>query len=398
MTARARLVESVHEASRNLVRAKLRTVLGLVGIAIGIASVIAMISAGESATAEARRQFEALGTDIVSIQTVDSGQVSGIDLEDALALAEALPAIADAAPVIDTEIGFAHIGKRLGNSSAKGVTAAFADLNKLQVARGRFLSDLDAGSSWCVVGAKVASAIRRAGTLDVLGAEVDIQGRFCRVAGVLRSRQETYGLPFRVEADESVFIPVVTAKRWLPDAKIALVIARSDPGVHHGDAVRSVVSWFRDRAPRLKLEVTSAKHLIEQMESQLAVMTLLLGAVGTISLIVGGVGVMNIMLITVVERRREIGVRRALGASRGNIQRQFLIESIILSLAGGLMGIAIGLGATWGICQYTEWEFLVSVPAVAVGLGVSTAVGVFFGFQPAYQASRLDPIVALQGE
>ena len=398
MTAGATFVESFREAARSLVRARLRTVLGVVGIAIGIASVIAMISAGEAATAEARRQFEALGTDIVTIQTVDSGRVSGIELEDALALAKALPSIANAAPVVESDIGFAHNGKRIGNGLAKGVTAAFADLNKLQVAQGRFLSDLDAGSSWCVVGAKVASAIRRAGTLDVLGAEIDIQGRFCRVAGVLRSRPETYGLPFSVEADESVFIPIVTVKRWIPDARIGLVIARSDPGIHHGDAVRDVASWFRDRAPRLELKVTSAKHLIEQMDSQLAVMTLLLGAIGTISLIVGGIGVMNIMLITVAERRREIGVRRALGASRGNIQRQFLIESITLSLAGGLMGLVIGLGATWGICQYTEWEFLVSVPAVAVGLGVSTALGVFFGFQPAYQASRLDPIIALQGE
>ena len=107
---------------------------------------------------------------------------------------------------------------------------------------------------------------------------------------------------------------------------------------------------------------------------------------------------MNIMLISVTERRREIGVRRALGASRGDIQRQFLIESVILTLAGGLVGLAVGSGATWGICNYTEWEFFVSTLSIAVGLGVSSAVGVFFGLQPAYQASRLDPIVALQGE
>ena len=134
------------------------------------------------------------------------------------------------------------------------------------------------------------------------------------------------------------------------------------------------------------------------MESQLGVMTLLLSAIGSISLIVGGIGVMNIMLISVTERRREIGVRRALGASRVDIRRQFLIESVILTLTGGIAGLAVGSGATWGICNYTGWEFFVSTLSVAVGLGVSSAVGVFFGLQPAYQASRLDPIVALQGE
>ena len=133
------------------------------------------------------------------------------------------------------------------------------------------------------------------------------------------------------------------------------------------------------------------------MESQLGLMTLLLGAVGSISLIVGGIGVMNIMLISVAERRREIGVRRALGANRGDIGRQFLLESVILALVGGVAGLALGTGVTWGICRYTGWEFFVSALSVGVGLGVSTAVGVFFGLQPAHRAARLDPIVALQG-
>ena len=134
------------------------------------------------------------------------------------------------------------------------------------------------------------------------------------------------------------------------------------------------------------------------MESQLGLMTLLLGAVGSISLIVGGIGVMNIMLISVAERRREIGIRRALGATRGDIQGQFLIEAMILTLGGGLAGVIVGTGATYGVCRFTGWEFFLSPTSIAAGIGVSVVVGVFFGFQPAYQASRLDPIVALQGE
>ena len=215
---------------------------------------------------------------------------------------------------------------------------------------------------------------------------------------MLQSREETYGLPIDVDADKSVFVPVVTVSRTAPDAMIESIVARAVAGVHHEEAVRAVEAWFRERHPELKLEVKSAKQLIQQMESQLGVMTLLLAAIGSISLVVGGIGVMNVMLISVTERRREIGVRRALGASRGDIRRQFLIESVLLTLAGGLVGLAAGSGATWGICNYTEWEFFVSPLSAIVGLGVSSAAGLFFGLQPAYQASRLDPIVALQGE
>ena len=286
----------------------------------------------------------------------------------------------------------------MGNGSLKGVTESYADLLKLEVAEGRFVSDLDAGRFWCVVGAKVAAAIRRTGTLDPLEAELEIGGYFYRVAGVLEKREETYGALISAHANDAVFVPAVTAWRATADAGVGTIVARAAPGVHHEDAVQAIEAWFRKRRPELQLEVSSAKQLIAQMETQLAVMTLLLGAIGSISLIVGGIGVMNVMLISVTERRREIGVRRALGANRGDIRRQFLIESVILTLAGGLVGLAAGSGATWGICNCTKWEFFISGLSIAVGLGVSSAVGLFFGLQPAHQASRLDPIVALQGE
>ena len=392
------LVESLREAARSLQRARLRTALGLIGISIGIASVIAMVSAGEIATAEARKQFEAIGTDIVVVRPDSGRRGPGIRLEDALALAEGVPAISEAAPVVEGGGGFVHAGRRVGSGIMKGVSASFADLTKLELAKGRFLSDLDAGSKWCVVGAKVAAAIRRAGTLEVLDAEIEIDGRFYTVAGVLESQEENFALPVQVDADDSVFVPVVTAWRVVPNAKIGVIVARASPGVHHRHAVAEVEAWFKNREPRVPLQVTSAEQLIRQMEAQLDLMTLLLGAIGSISLVVGGIGVMNIMLISVTERRREIGVRRALGASGGDIMGQFLLESVILTLAGGLVGLVLGTGATWGICKYTEWEFFVSTLSVLVGLGVSSAVGVFFGLQPAHQASRLDPIVALQGD
>ena len=195
-----------------------------------------------------------------------------------------------------------------------------------------------------------------------------------------------------------VFIPVTTAQRMNPGTGIKSIVVRHAPGVHHEDATAQLTAWVRERLPQsAEFQIKSAEQLIAQMENQLGLMTLLVGTVGSISLIVGGIGVMNIMLISVSERRREIGVRRALGATRADIHRQFLIESVILTVAGGIAGTAFGTAAVWAICQFTEWEFFVSELSVATGLGVASAVGVFFGYQPAYQASRLDPIVALQG-
>ena len=392
------LIDNLREATRSLLRARLRTLLGLIGIMIGIASVIAMVSTGEIATAESRRQFEALGTDIVTVQVRGDPNTPGIELDDGLELAGALPAVLDAAPMIESGSGITYAGKSIGGS-IRGVTASLAGLGRLDLADGRFVSDMDIRQFWCVVGAKVAADMRRHGAWEIVGATLDLKGHIFTVAGELRDAVESYGLPVQLDANRTVFIPITTAKRMDPGREIKSVIARAAPGVFHEDAVREVTAWLRERLEEgVGFKVRSAKQLIAQMESQLGLMTLLLGAVGSISLIVGGIGVMNIMLISVTERRREIGVRRALGAKRTDIQRQFLTESVILTLAGGIVGTGFGIVATWAICQFTEWEFFVSELSVLVGLGVSSAVGIFFGFQPAYQAARVDPIVALQGE
>ena len=395
------LTATLREAARSLYGARLRTLLGLIGIMIGIASVIAMISTGEIATAESRNRFEALGTDILTIEkagTPAQGRDAAIGLEAALALGDALPTIALAAPQIEAQGSFAYGGKSVGQGLTHGVSAAFAPVNRLRVAEGRFVSDMDAGRYFAVVGAEVAAAMRRRGAGRVVGEVLEVDERLFTVVGALADAPETHALPFQVYANKSVFLPITTVRRIDPDEEIALIIARAAPGIHYLAAARDIQDYFAARTRGLAVEVRSAEQLIEQMESQLGLMTLLLGAVGSISLIVGGIGVMNIMLISVAERRREIGIRRALGATRGDIQGQFLIEAMILTLGGGLAGVIVGTGATYGVCRFTGWEFFLSPTSIVAGIGVSAVVGVFFGFQPAYQASRLDPIVALQGE
>ena len=390
---------NARQAVDSLARARLRTALGLVGIMIGISSVIAMVSLGEIAREQARRQFEALGTDILLVRAPSAaGGSEAISLADAVGLAEMVSSIAEAAPRISGHGAFRHAGRAVGQGSVQGVTSAFASVNRLSLQAGRFVSQLDANRHFCVVGAAVAGEMRRAGTQRIVGETVEINDILFTVVGVLDPRAENYVLPLLVEADKSVFVPIAAAGRVVDDPAIDVVVARSRAGVGYRSAVADIRSYFRGRAPDLQLDIVAAEELVARMEAQMGIFTLLLGAVGSISLIVGGIGIMNIMLVSVAERRREIAIRRALGARRRDIQSQFLIESVILTLAGGVLGVLLGLAATWAICRFAEWTFLVSGMSVASGLGTATAAGLFFGFQPARQAARLDPIAGLQAE
>ncbi|MCY3597094.1 MAG: ABC transporter permease [Rhodospirillales bacterium] len=390
---------NARQAVDSLARARLRTVLGLVGIMIGISSVIAMVSLGEIAREQARRQFEALGTDILLVRAPPAAAGSeAIRLADAVRLAEAVPSIAEAAPRIPGNGAFRHAGRAVGQGSVWGVTAAFASINRLPLQAGRFVSQLDADRHFCVVGAAVAAEMRRAGAQRIVGETVAIDDILFTVVGVLDPRAENYALPLQVEADRSVFVPISAAGRVARDPAIDVIVARSGAGVDYRTAVTDIRSWFRSRSPDLQLDIIAARELIAQMEAQMGIFTLLLGAVGSISLVVGGIGIMNIMLVSVAERRREIAIRRALGARRRDIQSQFLIESVILTLAGGMLGILLGLAATWAICRFAGWGFLISGLSVAGGLGTAVATGLFFGFQPARQAARLDPVAGLQAE
>ncbi len=388
---------NAREAADSLRKARLRAVLGLVGIAVGISSVIAMVSLGEIAREQARKEFEALGTDIVLVRKSFESP-GAIGAADAVALAAAVPSIAEAAPRVQGHGAFRHAGKELGSGSIQGVTATFASVNRLSLQAGRFVSDLDVDRYYCVVGADLADAMRRNGADRIVGALIEVDEALFIVVGVLEGRTESYALPLQVDANGSVFVPITTSGRLVADPGIDVIVARSRAGVHHETAVADIRSYFRRRSPGLELDIVTAKELIARMEAQMEIFTLLLGAVGSISLIVGGIGIMNIMLVSVAERRREIAIRRAIGARRRDIQSQFLIESLILTMAGGVLGILIGLAATWGICRFTGWEFLVSGMSVASGLGTAAAAGLFFGFQPAHRASRLDPIAGLQGE
>ncbi len=389
------------EALSSLRAARLRTILGLIGISVGISSVIAMISVGEIAKQQARKQFESMGTNIVVVRkshsiSTSEGREQQIQLSDVMNMTQSIPSITDAGTRISGYGGFVHAGTEVGEGSIQGVTQSFASVAKLPVRSGRFISDLDINRLFCVVGYDIALAMREAGTFEIEGSLIELEGNLFTVIGSLGPVSENYALPVNIDANRSVFVPISTSSRLNSKPEIDVIIARSRKDLNYELVTEEVTNYFRSRNPDLVLDVFSAQQLIKQMEAQMQTFTLLLATVGSISLIVGGVGIMNIMLVSVAERRREIAIRRALGARRGDIQSQFLIESVILTMAGGLLGIGIGLAATYVICQFTGWDYLVSPISVVSGLVTATFAGLFFGYQPARQAARLDPIVGLQ--
>lgn len=388
---------NLREAVRSLLNAKQRTALALIGIVIGIGSVIAMVTIGQIAQQESLKQFKELGTDVLTLEK-DFGastSVGGLPLPPLMSLRWQVPALTDVAAA--TQGGGGEVvfqGKALERTLFMGVTQSFAAFNKLVVEQGRFLHDLDARSRHAVVGSEVATQMKAAGVADVLGRQLRVEDDVLTVIGVLAPASQ--GGLRRFDPNTVVLVHAAMALR-LPGTEVAYVNLRVAPSVGHAEATQ-IVHAHLGKLPKLPpVRISSPQDIVAQMERQAQMYTLLLGAIGSISLVVGGVGVMNVMLVSVSERRREIGIRRALGAQQGDILGQFLIESVILSLIGGLLGVMLGMFAGWGVCEAAGWTFVFSGFAVALGVGVSSAVGVFFGFYPAREAARLNPIVALRG-
>ena len=385
------LKANVREAVSSLAAMGVRSVLALIGIAVGIGAVIAMVSIGEIVTAESLKQFRALGTDVLTIRRRYADPVRPLTRSHVARLPDAVPAVAAAAPWTSDYAEIAFEGASVARGPVLGVTDAFAVLHRLSLTEGRFISDLDRGGAFCVLGPTLAGKVGAAGATELVGATVRIKGRLFTVVGVLEANP---GSAQSAGTDDSVLLPLGATMRMgqSVDRGIARLRSNADPFA----TVAQVSAYFRRVVPGADMEVVSARELIEQMQRQARMFTLLFGAVGSIALVVGGIGVMNVMLMSVAERRAEIGVRRALGARRRDILAQFVTESAVLCLIGGCAGIVLGSASAWGISRFADWSFFVSPTAVVVGFGVSTAVGVFFGLYPARQAARMDPIAALR--
>ncbi len=385
---------NLREAVRSLWGSRQRSLLALIGIVIGIGSVIGMVSIGTIVEQEALRQFRDMGIDIITIRKgFSENKKSEFTMNSVMGIPAEEPNVLDIAPYLTSGTEFVR-GRHSIRMEQIGVTASFFDLNKLQIRQGRVISELDQNRYFCVVGAELADFLEKAGTSKLLGSQIMADGRAFTVIGVLDKVAEGGLRPYGM--NRAMMVPISTAFRTFQNQDINTILARVAPRVPIERLKANIHNYFQKRARGMQVEVTSAEELIERMKKQMQMFSLLLGAIGSISLIVGGIGVMNVMLISVSERRSEIGLRRALGGQQSDIQSQFLIESVLLCLAGGLIGIILGISISYLFAYFSKWQFIMSYSSIALGFGVSTIVGVFCGFYPAHTASRMDPIKALR--
>lgn len=384
---------NILEAMRNLLATKQRSVLALIGIIIGTGSVVAMISIGGMVQNETLKRFEDMGTDLISIRLRAPQSGQGLGLNDLAQVEQGLSAWFDVVtPSIEKSL-WLELGGQEQFFSQIGSTVNMGTLYRLELAEGRFISPFDRYQRYAVVGQDMAIAYAAAGQQLEPGSTLELDGQIYTVIGLLkRAPVDLFG---GTDVNRAMIVPVSTLSR-LSGQDISSLAARIKPGLAHQASFAQAGSWFAQQVPGLGADFRSPEQMIEQMQQQMRLLTLMLGAIGSISLVVGGVGVMNIMLVSVTERRREIGVRLAIGARRRDLRRQFLIEAVILALIGGLLGLVLGALAAWLVAYFAGWGFFVTLPVLLLGFGVSAAIGVFFGFYPAAQASKVDPIVALR--
>lgn len=384
------LRQNVIEALRNLIGAKQRTLLALIGIVIGTGSVIAMVNIGTIVSNEALAQFQKLGTDLIQIGI--SGETS-ISVDETHGLADALPELTLTAPIAFGGAAVSYRGRPL-SASVVGTTESLANIAKARPDSGRFVNLLDGFATYAVVGDGVRQAIHQQGNAVAVSDRLRIGENAFTVVGTLPPIPFNSLIP--MDFNSALIVPIDALARLGGGIQIQTVMARMAPSATAEETAEAIAAWFRAHQPRLTPQVRTAKELIAQMESQMQLYTLLLGAIGSISLIVGGVGVMNVMLVSVTERKQEIGIRMALGARRRDIRQLFVIESIVLSCLGGALGTGLGVGASALFADVQGWSFVLSPVAIPLGAGVSIAVGVFFGFYPAFLAARLNVVDALR--
>jgi len=396
-------------ALRALARNKLRAFLTMLGIIIGVGAVIAMVAIGEGAKSTIRAQIASLGTNVLVVLPGSNsqggvrlglGNVNTLVDADARAMVRELPSVSFASPVLRRPEQLVA-GNLNWGTLAQGVAPEFQQIRDWQLADGRFLheGDMESAAKVAVIGETVARQLF--GNDNPIDAVIRIRNIPFRVVGVLSPKGQTGQ---GTDQDDTVMIPYTTMqKRLMRITWLQSIVVKAVNAERVQEAQEQITLLLRQRH-RIgqdredDFNVRNLSDIAEAAQTTARVMAVLLGSVASISLLVGGIGIMNIMLVSVTERTREIGIRMAVGARSRDIMLQFLVEAVVMAATGGLIGIFLGIGSSEVLKEWAQWPTLISPTIVAIAFLFSGAVGVFFGFYPAKKAANLDPIEALRYE
>jgi putative ABC transport system permease protein len=411
------LLVTLRIALRALARNKMRAALTVLGIVIGIAAVTTMVSIGQSASELVQGQFQALGTNVIVVMPaaqrsggVRQGSAVSLTAADSDALVEECPAVLAASPIVGTSGQMIYRNANWSPKEMTGVGPQFLTVRNWQLRHGGFFTERDVSSAAkvCVVGHTVVARLFQ--TTNPLGETVRIKNIPFRIIGVLEAKGANL---VGEDQDDIVLIPYSTVRKRLHGSEfdnVHAILASARSSTQMAEAEHQMWQLLLERhritpGERPDFRVQNTIEIANVLGIITGTMTLMLASIAGISLLVGGVGIMNIMLVSVTERTREIGIRMAVGARSRDILRQFLVESALLSTLGGMIGFVLGVSASAAMTMLinslssgTDWPIVISLQAAVVAILFAAAVGVFFGFYPARRASRLDPIDALRYE
>jgi len=396
-------------ALRALARNKMRSALTMLGIIIGVGAVIAVVSIGQGAAYQVQQGIQAMGTNAVFIAAGSNraggvrqgyGGVKTLTIDDMNAILQEVPLIKEAAPFLHSRQQVVY-GNQNWNTTISGTTPNYFDIRTWPVQAGSLFSDeeVDIAANDCVLGTTVAKILF--GNDNPVGKTIRVGDLPFRVDGVLESKGQS---GVGQDQDDVIFAPYTTVQRkisgvtWLEIINASAVSQQASLA-----AVGPIANLLRERH-RLRngddddFLIRTQADIADLQDQTQSTMTYLLGGIASVSLLVGGIGIMNIMLVSVTERTREIGVRMAVGATEDDVRRQFLVEAVTLSMMGGTIGIILGLVGSALISNLLSWPTLISGKAIIAAVIFSAAVGIFFGYYPAHKAAQLDPIEALRYE